>query len=416
VTRPCIAVGAFLARDVCFPSYTRSGARSGQSRGWPRAPAFYVFTSTGKVAELRMMMTRGSSMSVAARVGRRQLLARWCHRLGALPLLKRVRPGAHGEVRVLAYHRVLESSDPQGFSFDPELISASADVFRQQMQHLKANFVPMRFDEVLEHLDRRRPLPAGATLVTFDDGYDDNYRIAFPILRDLGMSAMFFVSTGHIDSGRPYAYDWLVHMLCSVPDGARLQVPELGIDWGLEATLTERRRQASDLLYRVKLLDDDEQAALVARLETTWGIPRTVGHPDCRPMTWDQLREMQRGGMEIGSHGVDHRMLAKLPLERMVGEVRESKLALERELGVPARVISYPVGGPDAFNHDTVEAVRAAGFGLACSYVAGVGRLGPATQFSLPRLPVERHMDMPWFQAMMALPELFTYASRLRTG
>lgn len=355
-------------------------------------------------------------MSVAARVGRRQLLARWCHRLGALPLLKRVRPGAHGEVRVLAYHRVLESSDPQGFSFDPELISASADAFREQMRHLKANFVPMRFDEALDRLERGKPLPEGAALVTFDDGYDDNYRVAFPILRELGMSAMFFVSTGHIDSGRPYAYDWLVHMLCSATAGARVRVPELDIDWEVEATLADRRRQAADLLYRVKLLDDEDQAALVARLEDAWGIPRAAGHPDCRPMSWDQLREMQRGGMEIGSHGVDHRMLAKLSPERMVAEVRDSKRALERELGVPARVISYPVGGPDAFNHDTVEAVRAAGFQMACSYVAGVGRLGPRTQFSLPRLPVERHMDMPWFQAMMAMPELFTYASRLRTG
>ncbi|KRA42484.1 hypothetical protein ASD72_13575 [Pseudoxanthomonas sp. Root630] len=327
-----------------------------------------------------------------------------------------MRPGARGEVRVLAYHRVLESADPEGFSFDPELISASAEGFQAQMRHLKAHFVPMRFDEVLDHLQRGIPLPEGAALVTFDDGYDDNYRIAFPILRDLGMSAMFFVSTGHIDSGRPYAYDWLVHMLCSAPTGERLQVPALDIDWEIEELLPERRRQAADLLYRVKLLDDDDQAALVARLENDWGISRAAGHPDCRPMTWDQLREMQRAGMEIGSHGVDHRMLAKLSQARMVDEVRDSKRALERELGVPARVISYPVGGPDAFNHDTVEAVRAAGFDLACSYVAGVGHPGPRTQFSLPRLPVERHMDMPWFQAMMAMPELFTYASRLRTG
>ncbi len=327
-----------------------------------------------------------------------------------------MRPSAHGELRVLAYHRVLEASEPDGFSFDPELISASADAFGQQMAHLKAHFVPMRFEEVVDLVGQGKPLPDGATLVTFDDGYDDNYRIAFPILRDLGMSAMFFVSTGHIDSGRPYAYDWLVHMLCSAPAGARVDVPELGIDWTLEDAIADRRRQAADLLYRVKLLGDEAQAALVSRLEAVWGIRREVGHPDCRPMTWDQLREMQRGGMEIGSHGVDHRMLAKLSPAAMVAEVRDSKQAIERELGVPARVISYPVGGPDAFNDETVGAVRAAGFQLGCSYVAGVGRLNPRTRFALPRLPVERHMDMPWFQAMMAMPELFTYASRMRTG
>ena len=51
-------------------------------------------------------------------------------------------------------------------------------------------------------------------------------------------------------------------------------------------------------------------------------------------MTWTQLREMQAAGFEIGSHGVHHRMLAKLPQDDMEDEVRQSKTALERELGI----------------------------------------------------------------------------------
>ena len=79
---------------------------------------------------------------------------------------------------------------------------------------------------MIDALDHGRALPRRAVVVTFDDGYDDNYRVAFPILRELGMPATFFVSTGHIDSGRAYAYDWLVHMIRTV-HAARLQVAEL---------------------------------------------------------------------------------------------------------------------------------------------------------------------------------------------
>lgn len=361
------------------------------------------------------MKTRGVSTQAMERAGRRQLLARWCHRAGVLPLLRHMRLGARDDVRVLAYHRVLESADPSGFSFDTELISASAQAFEEQMRYLKQRFVPMRFAEVLDHLDRGKRVPKGAVLVTFDDGYDDNYRVAFPILRDLDMSGMFFVSTGHIDSGRPYAYDWLVHMVCSTP-ATRLQAPELGIDWPLGETLVARRAQASELLDRLKSLDDDGQCALIARLEREWNLPREQGHPDCRPMTWDQLREMHRHGMEIGSHGVDHRMLAKLSPARMQAEVHGSKSTLERELGAPVAVLSYPVGGPDAFDSQTIEAVRAAGYRMACSYVAGTRAVEGKTLYSLPRLPVERQMDRAWFEAMVAVPEMFSYASRLRTG
>ncbi|MET1162237.1 MAG: polysaccharide deacetylase family protein [Pseudoxanthomonas sp.] len=330
-------------------------------------------------------------------------------------MLRRLRSALRHDLRILAYHRVLESADPEGFSFDTELISATGDQFREQMRAIKRDFHPMRFDQVLSCIDANRRLPKGAILVTFDDGYDDNYRIAYPILRELGMSAMFFVSTGHIDSGMPYAYDWLVHMICSTA-ATRLQARELGIDWEIPATLDERRVLAARLLDQLKGLDDAGQEALIARLEREWDIPRGAGHPQCRPMDWAQLREMHEGGMEIGSHGVGHRMLAKLPKDQMRKEVNGSKNALERELGAPVQVLSYPVGGPDAFDTETVEVVRAAGFRMACSYVAGTSVIEPGSRYSMRRLPVESEMDAAWFSAMVALPEIFSYSSRLRTG
>ncbi|MET0754630.1 MAG: polysaccharide deacetylase family protein, partial [Pseudoxanthomonas sp.] len=181
-------------------------------------------------------------------------------------------------------------------------------------------------------------------------------------------------------------------------------------------TLEERRALAVRLLDQLKSLDDAGQEALISRLEREWDIPRGAGHTHCRPMDWAQLREMHQGGMEIGSHGVGHRMLAKLPKDQMRKEVNGSKNALERELGAPVQVLSYPVGGPDAFDTETVEVVRAAGFRMACSYVAGTSVIEPGSRYSMRRLPVESEMDAAWFSAMVALPEVFSYSSRLRTG
>lgn len=332
-----------------------------------------------------------------------------------LPLLRGLRGLSRRDLRVLAYHRVLESADPPGFDFDVELISASAEAFRRQMAYLRKHFSPMTFDEVLERIEHGRSLPRNAVLVTFDDGYEDNYRVAYPILRELGMSAMFFVSTGHIDSGRPFAFDWLVHMVCRSADGS-LQLPELGIDWTLGRKLEERRAQAATLLDRLKALDAEAQNALIAGLEERWGMRRAGAPADCRPMNWDQLREMRAHGMEVGSHGVDHNMLSKLPYARMVAEVVGSKRVLERELGGAVSVLSYPVGGPDAYDGDTIEAVRAAGYRMACSYIGGVAAVGESSRYALPRLSVERQMDQAWFEAMLAAPEVFAYSPRLRNG
>jgi peptidoglycan/xylan/chitin deacetylase (PgdA/CDA1 family) len=347
--------------------------------------------------------------------GRRPRLARACRRVGLLPLIGRVRAALRRDVRILAYHRVLDAVEPVGFRFDPELISASSDAFRQQLAIVKRRFSPMRFDELIDCLDRGKPIPRRAVLITFDDGYDDNYRCAWPILRDAGLSAMFFVSTGHIDSGRPYAYDWLVYMLCTTR-AQRLLAPELAIDWALPDGLNARRALSGQLLDRIKTLDADAQQALIDRLQREWSLPSEAGHSDCRPMTWAQLREMHAGGMEVGSHGVDHRMLAKMPVSAMREEVAASKRTIERELGGETRVISYPVGGADAYNDEVVAAVRDAGYGMACSYLAGPEALRPDARYAMRRLPIEREMDMDWFEGILALPEIFCHRSRMRVG
>lgn len=336
-----------------------------------------------------------------------------------MPVVGRLRAALHRDVRILAYHRVLPSVAPVDFRFDLDLVSASSEAFRRQLDIVRRRFVPMRFDELADCLDHGRRIPSRAVLITFDDGYDDNYRIAFPLLREAGLSAMFFVSSGHIASGRPYAYDWLVHMLCTTTQ-PRLLAPELGIDWPLPDAgcdagsegLAERRRLAGELLDRIKTLDAAGQQALVERLQREWDMPDAAGHPDCRPMTWAQLREMHAAGMEIGSHGVDHRMLAKLSPEAMREEVAGSKLAIEAALGAPVTAMSYPVGGRDAYDDSVMAATRDAGYRLACSYLAGCERLQPASRFQMRRLPVERHVDAGWFEGMLSLPELFCHRSR----
>jgi peptidoglycan/xylan/chitin deacetylase (PgdA/CDA1 family) len=131
-------------------------------------------------------------------------------------------------------------------------------------------------------------------------------------------------------------------------------------------------------------------------------------------MTWDQLREMTAAGMEIGSHGVWHNMLAKLPREEMVAEVNRSKASLDRELGVPAEVLSYPVGGFDAYDEGVMRAAREAGFKVGCSYTSGTSPVPTHVQFELRRLPVERHMDLAWFASLIGLPEVFSFPARHR--
>ena len=343
--------------------------------------------------------------------GRRERLARRAQSLGLLPLLRWIRGWSRHDLRVIAYHRVRDMD--AGFHFDPMLVSALPEVFREQMRYIATHFHPVGSAEVIAALDGGASLPRNAVLVTFDDGYDDNFHVAFPILRELGVPATFFVSTGHIDSGKPYVYDWLAYMVRSTT-APRLQVAALGIDQPFPDDPARRVLLVDHLLDRLKYLDDAGQQEVITTLEQAWNLPRLTGHVDCRPMTWDQLRAMQAAGMTIGGHGSHHRMLAKLPDRILCEEINDCQARLTAELGTPALTISYPVGGPDAYDERVIAAVRAAGFRLGFTYINGCNRWPLTERFSLRRMAIERSADMGWFPAMMAVPELFSHPSIAR--
>ncbi|MEO8010541.1 MAG: polysaccharide deacetylase family protein, partial [Dokdonella sp.] len=292
------------------------------------------------------------------------------HGSGLIRVLASLRTVLTRDLRILAYHRIVSLEKRPQFAFDLDLISASESQFREQVRLLKRHFDPIRFADVIDAFENGTTLPKRPVIVSFDDGYDDNYTSAYPILRELGVPATFFVSTGHIDSGCAYAYDWLVHMICRTPSD-RLHIVELGIDQPIPGSLVLRRTLASEVLDRIKALGAKAQRDIVERLESEWSMPSAAGHADCRPMNWNQLREMHANGMEVGSHGVWHNMLAKLSGEEMAEEIHASKRTLDRELGAPVEVISYPVGGHHAYNAEVIAAVRNAGFKLGCSYISG---------------------------------------------
>jgi peptidoglycan/xylan/chitin deacetylase (PgdA/CDA1 family) len=88
-------------------------------------------------------------------------------------------------------------------------LSVAPDLFAQHLDRLREEgYTTIRLDDLLLHLTQDAPLPAKPVILTFDDGYRDNYTNAFPLLRDRGMTAIFFIVTDFIDLQRPEYLSW----------------------------------------------------------------------------------------------------------------------------------------------------------------------------------------------------------------
>jgi peptidoglycan/xylan/chitin deacetylase (PgdA/CDA1 family) len=306
---------------------------------------------------------------------------------------------------LLAYHRVMPiDSAHRG---DLELVSATPEEFEWQIAYLRRHFEPVTFAQIANALDGDGKLPKRAVAVTFDDGFADVYEHAFPVLQRLDTPATVFVSTGNIDERQPFWFDlvaWII--MRAPPDSIRLAVHMQTLPSG--AGETERRSAAVKALKWLKNCDEAERARAVTSLCEQFPDVVASGRQQLgRALTWDEIREMARGGIEFGSHTVSHCCLTKVTAERLDHELVHSKGRLEAELSMPIAALAYPFGGTAAFNDDVIAAAQRTGYRIATSYMPGINELDSVNRFALLRQNVERDTSRAYFQALVHVPELF---------
>jgi peptidoglycan/xylan/chitin deacetylase (PgdA/CDA1 family) len=304
-------------------------------------------------------------------------------------------------VLTLNYHRV---GDWAGQPWDRTLWSATAEAFDAQLAVLAREAEVIGPDEVSAALRSGRR--GRRVLITFDDGYRDNWEIAFPLLRRHGLPATFFLATGFLD--RPHVAWW--DELAWMVRGATAE--ELPAGGPLEASLSLRAADhdatIAALCERYKALPSEQAAGLVDRVAAASGAGR------CPPteaaqlwMTWDHARELRDGGMRIGGHTVTHPLLSRVSRERQEEEIAGCARRLERELGQPMAWFAYPVGSRDAFTPETQRILADHGVELAFSFYGGFGRFARWDPLDVPRVHVGPHYRPQLVFAALAAPRLF---------
>lgn len=213
-------------------------------------------------------------------------------------LLGNRRRGCFG---ILMYHRVA----PRPAHLPPPTWNVTPDSFRSQLQgllHKGYRFWPLR--AAIEHSRRGLFIPARMAVITFDDGYENVYRHAWPILRELRLPATLLTVTAYLDTAEPLPFD----------------------DWG-----RLHFRQAPSEIWRL--------------------------------LTWAQCRRMEGSGLvEIGSHTHTHTDFRSRPRE-LEQDLRTSLQLLNKNLSQRPRAFSFPYGSRSlGFVEDSLmEAARKAG-------------------------------------------------------
>ncbi len=143
-----------------------------------------------------------------AALSKRDRVARLSNRLGLTALLEAL--PTRDCLLVLNYHRI---GDPAATDLDPGVFAATADGFQQQVRRIKRRLPIVSAEEAARFIEGKDNSRGTRVLLTFDDGYLDNYELAFPILKAEGVTAVFYLVTESIGSNRIQWWDRIAWFL-----------------------------------------------------------------------------------------------------------------------------------------------------------------------------------------------------------
>lgn len=308
--------------------------------------------------------------------GKRAMLASALGVSGAARALEAVARARGRSIVVLTYHRIARPALESNPYYDP-VVSASPEGFREQMLMLRRHFRVVGALDALEPADDGKP----AAIVTFDDGYRDNFDAALPILEELGIPATFFIPTGFLENPR---LPWWDHV-AGVLKKTRVPLIELKrwpgdespveLDLGDNPSAEDRRAVIMGVIRLFLEREVRDESWFLSQLEEQAEVEvdsECLGRELF--MSWEHLKRLASLGHAIGSHGHSHQALATLDEDDQRRDLALSRSILEMATGGEVRAVAYPYGWPGAFGDRTVELAGEVGYSLGFTALEGINR------------------------------------------
>ncbi len=286
-----------------------------------------------------------------------------------------LRPGGHG-VTIFCYHRI----DVQ---FDHFVSTVHPKLFERQLRWLKNWCRFITLEEGVDILASGSKPARKCVVVTFDDGYRDNYTQAFPILKKLEIPATIFLATGVIGTNKRLWYDRLSFYLersVSIEEKEFFRdIPKsIAPLWHryIRGSPKERTTLTQEIAGVFKRSPPQDQNAVLGNLAAACDPERMEKTLPRLMLDWDEIEEMNSSCISFGAHTIHHAILSKISENELKRQLTEPREIIKSHLGDDDPFLAYPNGMAEDFNDRVIEAVKNAGYKGAVTLIKGRNEIG----------------------------------------
>ena len=282
-------------------------------------------------------------------------------------------------IYILPYHMV--STKKNLFFPDIDLTT-----FKLQMSFLSRHFVVIPLDEINRILEKKRCI-GKYVVITFDDGFKDNYTKAYPILKKYNFPATIFVlCNSFLDQQPPWFI--VIRFLFKETKKQEIKIKLNGREYLFKLSNNPLKFKASSIvinnLKKVNLFKREE---LIAKLKYLLNVH------DLSPivniiLTKEQIKEMLNDGISVGAHTLTHPSLGYVNLYEAKKEILLSKEILSYELSTHINAFAYPFGQRDDIRYELSEILKRGGFKCALTSIPGKNSYKTNRYFLLRSYPL----------------------------
>ncbi len=299
-----------------------------------------------------------------------------------------------GGVIILMFHKIDEILDQLPLTIPPS-------VFDQILTELESRSEIVPIESILDDNGALITDKEVKFVITFDDGYKNNYEKAYPILKKHNAPAIIYLSYGHIQNDLMFWYERLssgIRQTCK----KRVNLTDIGSENFTLSTPADKDFAVIKLNQWLKLFSLEKRMRLIDTILDRLEVAETK--LELSPMlSWEMIKEMQGNQITFGSHTITHPILSREDPEIIEKEIVESRQLIEDKIGKPVTGFAYPNGTVQDYNELALRYVRKTYF-HACTTETGINHEGQDPH-QLLRINVDPGMCMD--ENGKFLPNLF---------
>ena len=307
-------------------------------------------------------------------------------------------------VPVLVYHSVINDFSEKLFS---SMIGITVDrhTFEMQMNYIKKRYNVIPLAELSEAFEKFHLFAKPSLVITFDDGYHDNYKNAFPVLSEYGLPATIFITTDYIGSAKVLWWNIFDFLIQNRPEQIAVL---LGLDKPGKAGKLEKKIWIKELK---KFSSNEENIKKVLSLAKN--LDGDEAYQTFKGQTMlkiEEIKKMETSNIDFEIHGLSHQNLAGLDSDSQQKEILDSMERLKDILQKPVTLFAYSLGHPKSFTSETKRILAQAGIRYAAVNWRGLNN-SETDRYEIKRIIAQ---PMPLFAFKVRLSALMITIDRCR--